>query len=99
MPLVPLKDTVYNIKTFKMQPDDPLNNVIDALGKISRYDTVSVIMPIKPVGKWFNTKAKKLLDKLYKNIDISPMARRKYIFMPWKLLSFLVKGPTDYMIS
>lgn len=99
MPLCPMKDQVYNIKTFKMQPDDPLNNVIDALGKISRYDTVSVIMPIKPVGKWFNNKAKKLLDRLYKNLDISPMAWRQYLLMPWKLLSFLVKGPTEYMIS
>lgn len=99
MPLEPLKDTVYNIKTFKMQPDDPLNNIIDAMGKISRYDTVSIIIPIKPVGKRFNNKAKKLVDRLYKNLDIAPMPRWKYLFMPRKLIGFLISGPSEYMIS
>lgn len=99
MPLEPLKDTVYNIKTFKQQPDDPLNNIIDAMGKISRYDTVSIIIPIKPIGKRFNRKAKKLVDRLYKNLDIEPMARRKYLLMPRKLVGFLFNGPSEYMIS
>jgi len=99
MPLEPLKDTVYNIKTFKMQPDDPLNNIIDAMGKISRYDTVSIIIPIKPVGKRFNNKAKKIVDRLYKNLDIAPTARWKYIFMPRKLVSFLFNWPSEYLIS
>jgi len=99
MPLEPLKDTVYNIKTYKMQPDDPINNIIDAMGKISRYDTVSIIIPIKPVGKRFNNKAKKLVDRLYKNLDITPTARWKYIFMPWKLVSFLFNGPSEYLIT
>jgi len=99
MPLEPLKDTVYNIKTFKQQPDDPLNNIIDAMGKISRYDTVSIIIPIKPIGKRFNNKAKKLVDRLYKNLDIEPMARRKFLLMPWKLATFLFNGPSEYMVS
>ncbi|MBU0626130.1 hypothetical protein KKG31_08065 [Patescibacteria group bacterium] len=99
MPLEPRKEPVFNIKTFKQQPDDPINNIIDSMGKISRYDTVSIIIPIKPVGRWFNNKAKKLIDKLYKNIDISPTKWRQYIFMPWKLVSFLFNGPSEYMMS
>jgi hypothetical protein len=59
MPLVGKKEDVYNIKIFKQQPDDPINNLIDAMGKISRYDTVSIVMPIKPVGDWFNRKSQK----------------------------------------
>ena len=59
MPLVPKKPSVYNIKIFKQQPDDPINNLIDAMGKISRDDTVSIVMPIKPVGDRFNKKAQK----------------------------------------
>lgn len=59
MPLVSKKPEVYNIKMFKQQPDDPINNLIDAMGKISRDDTVSVVMPIKPLGSWFNKIAQK----------------------------------------
>jgi hypothetical protein len=67
MPLVPKKDQVYTIKTFKQQPDDPINNVIDAMGKISRYDTATLIMPIKPIGEWFNRKTQRRADGLYRN--------------------------------
>ena len=59
MPLVPKKDSVFNIKLFKQQPDDPINNLIDAIGKISKDDSVSIVMPIKPVGDRFNKKAQK----------------------------------------
>jgi hypothetical protein len=59
MPLVPKKPSVYNIKIFKQQPDDPINNIVDAIGKISRYDTASIVIPIKPVGDWFNKKAQR----------------------------------------
>lgn len=99
MPMVPKRDNIYNIKTFKNQPDDPMNNLMDAMGKISRYDTVTIIMPIKPIGSRFNEKSKKLVDRLYKNLDIAPMAWRKYILMPWKFISFLFNGPTEYMIA
>ena len=59
MPLIPKKPSVYNIKIFKQQPDDPTNNLIDAIGKISKYDTASIIIPIKPVGDRFNRKSQK----------------------------------------
>jgi hypothetical protein len=49
IPIEPKKNPLYNIKTFKQQPDDPMNNIIDSIGKISRYDTLSMIIPIKPL--------------------------------------------------
>lgn len=48
MPLEPEKDPVYTIKTFKQVPDDPINNVIDTMSKVSIYDTVTAILVIKP---------------------------------------------------
>jgi len=82
MPLVPKRPSVYNIKLFKQQPDDPINNLIDAIGKISKEDTVSVVMPIKPVGDWFNKKAQKWAEWLYRN-------DKKYTDPKYKLHSFL----------
>jgi hypothetical protein len=70
VPIEPKKDPLYNIKTFKQQPDDPMNNIIDSIGKISRYDTLSMIIPIKPLGDKFNRKAQKAVDRLYKNLSI-----------------------------
>jgi len=67
MPLVPKKLQVYTMKTFKQQPDDPMNNVIDAIGKISRYDTATIVLSIKPLGEWFNRKTQKRAEWLYRN--------------------------------
>jgi hypothetical protein len=53
------KNPVYPIKTYKQMPDDPLNNLIDTMGKMSAEDTFSIVMPIKPVGDKFNQVAKK----------------------------------------
>ena len=97
MPLISKKPSVYNIKTFKQQPDDPINNLIDAMGKISRYDTASIIIPIKPVGDRFNKKAQRRAEGLYRN-------DKKYIdgeniflrilkaINPFKLIKFLISG-------
>jgi hypothetical protein len=51
------------------------------------------VIPIKPVGDGFNTKAKAFADALYKQ-DASALqkdARWKYVIMPWKFFNFLVK--------
>ncbi len=82
MPLVPKKPSVYNIKLFKQQPDDPINNLIDAIWKISKEDTVSVVMPIKPIGDWFNKRAQKWAEGLYRN-------DKKYTDPNYKLHNFL----------
>jgi hypothetical protein len=71
IPIEPKKDPLFNIKTFKQQPDDPMNNIIDSIGKISRYDTLSIIIPIKPLGDRFNRKSQKAVDRLYKNLPLS----------------------------
>jgi hypothetical protein len=46
--LEPKKDPIYTIKMFKLMPDDPINNLIDAMSKVQNTDTVTLLMPIKP---------------------------------------------------
>lgn len=101
IPIEPKRDPLYNIKTFKQQPDDPMNNIIDAIGKISRYDTLSVIIPIKPLGDRFNRKSQKAVDRLYKNLSLhgTSNARRKYLIMPRKLIGFLINGPSQKLLT
>jgi len=92
IPIEPKKDSLYNIKTFKQQPDDPMNNIIDSIGKISRYDTLSIVIPIKPLGDRFNKKSQKAVDRLYKNLPLrgTSNAWRTYFLMPRKLIGFLI---------
>jgi len=101
MPIKPKKDPVFNIKIYKQQADDPINNIIDAIGKISRYDTVNLIIPIKPLGDAFNRKAQKATDRLYKNLSVYEHGTgwRKYIIMPRKLIGFLISGPSKELLS
>lgn len=101
IPIEPKKNPLYNIKTFKQQPDDPMNNIIDSIGKISRYDTLSIIMPIKPLGDRFNKRSQKAVDRLYKNLPIygTNNARWTYFIMPWKLIGFLISGPNEWLLS
>jgi len=101
IPIEPKKNPLFNIKTFKQQPDDPMNNIIDAIGKISRYDTLSIVMPIKPMGDRFNAKSQKAVDRLYKNLPIrwSNNAWRTYFIMPRKLIGFLISGPSQKLLS
>jgi hypothetical protein len=101
IPLVPKKDPIYNIKIYKQQPDDPINNIVDAIGKVSRYDTFSIIIPIKPVGHKFNLRSQKAVDRLYKNLSVyeHKNARRKYFIMPRKLIGFLISGPSKELLT
>ncbi len=101
IPIETKKDSLYNIKTFKQQPDDPINNIIDSIGKISRYDTLSIVIPIKPLGDRFNKKSQKAVDRLYKNLPIySRNTRwRTYLIMPRKLIEFLINGPSSKLLS
>lgn len=61
-----VKNPVFPIKTFKQMPDDPLNNIVDTMGKMNYEDTFSVVMPIKPIGGKFNKTAKKWATGLYR---------------------------------
>ena len=52
--------------------DDPINNIIDSMNNISKSDTATVIMTIKPLSDKWNEKAKRQVDRLYKNLDLRP---------------------------
>ncbi len=99
--LEPTRDVVYPIKVYKNMPDDPINNIVDAIGKISSNDTVTVMLPIKPVWKWYNKRAKFVANALFKKeksiAEWTP--RWKYIIMPWKVLDFFISGPTQEMMT
>lgn len=101
MTLEPEKDPVYTIKTFRQMPDDPMNNIIDTMSKISIYDTVTVVLVIKPEGSAYNARRQKAADRLYKGLDLYETRRwhRKNLINPFKLLSFLFMGPSEKLIS
>jgi len=85
MPLQSEKDDVYTLKLYKKLSDDPINNIIDAIWNISKYDTATVMLNIKPLWDDRNTQAKKKIDRLYKNLDIAPDS------IWWKLFSWIKK--------
>lgn len=92
------KRAVYPIKTFKQMPDDPINNIIDTMGKMSSEDTFTIVMPIKPVGDRFNKRAKKWATGLYRR-DTFYMKKGKrswkWFFPPywiWAFVSFLTRS-------
>ncbi len=72
MPLQSERDSIYTLKLFKKMNDDPINNLVDGLSNISKYDTATVMMTIKPIWDKRNEKAKKQIDRLYKNLDLKP---------------------------
>ena len=91
--IVPLQtqlNDVYTIKMYKRATDDQINNVIDAMSNISRYDTASIIMTMKPAPESWNKQAQKKANLLYKDIKLE--SRWKKFLMPWKLISWLIQG-------
>ena len=63
MTLEPKRDPVYTIKTFKQMPDDPINNIIDTMSKVSVYDTVTAILVAKPESDMIQCKKTKSCRK------------------------------------
>jgi len=59
LPLEPERNPIFPMKTFKQLEDDPLNNIIDSIAKIPESDCFTILLSCKPVGSWFNRKAKK----------------------------------------
>jgi len=88
----PKKDPIYPVRIFKQLEDDPLNNMIDSIAKVNPDDTTYIIRNCKPIGSWFNKKAKKRATGLYRNdkafVKPEPM-RKKVIFRPINALRFL----------
>ena len=72
MPLQSEKNSIYSIRLYKRMTDDPINNIIDSMNNIAKSDTATVIMTIKPLPDKWNEKAKKQVDRLYKNLDLRP---------------------------
>lgn len=100
MPLHTVKSSFYPIRTFKQLEDDPLNNIIDSLGKISAEDTFSIIMTIKPEGNKFNKAAQRFADALYKKDE--SITNRKPLWkrlLPWNWLGFFIHGPSAKLIE
>lgn len=48
MPMQPIKSPYYPIRIFKQLEDDPLNNIIDSIGKVSPEDTFSIVITLRP---------------------------------------------------
>jgi uncharacterized membrane protein YcgQ (UPF0703/DUF1980 family) len=72
--------------------DDPLNNIIDSVAKISTEDTFTMMFTIKPATDEFNTRAQKLAEALYKKDE--SVTNKKSIFrflLPWNWFSFLIQ--------
>lgn len=99
--LEPEKDIVYTIKTFKYMPDDPLNNLVDSVAKVSSEDTFHILMILKPLWDKHNKRVKYFADALYKKqkSKIDPTAWWKYIIFPWKIFQFFLNGPSKELLK
>lgn len=90
------KNPVFPIKTYKQMPDDPLNNIIDTMGKVSSEDTFSIVIPIKPIGDTFNNEAKKRANGLYRKekFYVDGWHRQnilvKILLAPWKMVWYII---------
>lgn len=86
------KHQVFPIKTFKQMPDDPINNIVDTMGKMSSEDTFTMVMPIKPVGDRFNRKAQKWATGLYRRDKFYMRKGKtswKWFFPPYWIIAFI----------
>ena len=92
MPLQDEKDSVYTLKLYKKMSDDPINNIIDAIWNISKYDTATVMLNIKPLRDDWNEEAKVKIDRLYKNLDLTPDS------FVWKIMKWF-KAFFNLMVS
>ena len=95
------KDPLYTIKLYKNIPDDPINNILDWMGKVSVEDTVSIVIVAKPEDSKFNARRQVAADRLYKNLDLYEMKRWhwKNLINPLKWFEFIFKWPSDKLVS
>lgn len=99
--LEPEKDVVYTIKNYKYMPDDPLNNLVDSVAKVSSEDTFHILMVLKPIDEKHNKRVKKFADALFKKQDarLKPTPWWQYILMPWKIFTFFINGPSKQLLK
>jgi hypothetical protein len=96
LPFEPKKDPIFPMRTFKLLEDDPMNNILDTMGKLSPEDTVTMQVIIKPTGERFNEKAKRRAEWLYRNDKrfVAPESIWwKLLLFPWRAFGFLFYGP------
>lgn len=93
MPMESKRRWVFTINMYKRMEDDPMNNIIDAMRNVSVYDTASIVIPLKPMSSSRNNKAKRQVNRLYKNLDIDSTPFWHYIIMPWKI--FTAMAPSN----
>ena len=95
------KDPLYTIKLYKNIPDDPINNILDSMGKVSPEDTVSIVLVTKPESSSFNTRREIAADRLYKNLDLYETSRRnrKNLINPFKWIEFSIFWPRNRLVS
>ena len=95
------KDALYTIKLYKNIPDDPINNIIDSMWKVSVDDTVSIVIAAKPEKSSFNTRRQIAADRLYKNLDLYELNRWHWtnLINPFKWIVFAFSGPKSKLAS
>lgn len=91
IPLESEKQSFYTIKMYKTANDDQMNNIVDAIWSLSKYDTANIVMTVKPVSESRNNQAKKQVSRLYKNLSID--SPRSILRKPRKRIMFLIKWP------
>ena len=96
-----IKDPLYTIKLYKNIPDDPINNIIDSMWKVSAEDTVSIIFVTKPEKSSFNTRRQVAADRLYKNLDLYEERRWSFtnLINPFKRIEFAIVWPRSRLVS
>ena len=98
IPLNTVKDNVYPIRTFKQLEDDPINNILDTISKISNEDRITILFTLRPYKDKFNRKAKIIADKLYKR-EITYDQKVKIRDIILKPINFLVNWPSKELIQ
>lgn len=96
----PKKDPMYPIRIFKQLEDDPMNNIVDSIAKVGQEDELYLLRNVKPVGNWFNKKAKKRATWLYRNdktyVKKDPIWKA-ILLSPLKIVRFLSGSKKDPM--
>lgn len=95
VPLEPKKDPVFPIKTFKQIEDDPLNNVIDSMWELGDADTFDIVIHARPYWSWFNRKAQRWAEWLYrndKNFIQQENIFKKILWIPFGIFDFVFFG-------
>ena len=95
------KDPLYTIKLYKNIPDDPINNIMDSMWKVSTEDTVNIVLVVKPEKSSFNSRRQIAADRLYKNLDLYELKRYswKNLINPFKRIEFAIMWTTNRLVS